>query len=211
MNEDNKNLNQDVADAKETGHKKENFDVAGEKVPRDSVFNDKKETDPEGSQAEKKYTDKDVDDIINKKYAKWQEQKEKEISEAEKLANMDANQRIEYERDQLKKELDELKAQNNKSSMAGTARKMLSKEGVNIEDELIYNLITDDAETTKNNVDSFIGAFNKAVDTKVNEILKGKTPYRYGGQNKLTKAEILDIKDEDERRKAIAENLELFD
>ena len=152
MNEDNKNLNQDVADAKETGHKKENFDVAGEKVPRDSVFNDKKETDPEGSQAEKKYTDKDVDDIINKKYAKWQEQKEKEISEAEKLANMDANQRIEYERDQLKKELDELKAQNNKSSMAGTARKMLSKEGVNIEDDLIYNLITDDAETTKNNV-----------------------------------------------------------
>ena len=76
MNEDNKNLNQDVADAKETGHKKEIFDVAGEKVPRDSVFNDNKERDPEDNQAEKKYTDKDVDEIINKKYAKWQEQKE---------------------------------------------------------------------------------------------------------------------------------------
>ena len=133
MNEDNKNLNQDAANAKETGHNKESFDVAGEKVPHDSVFKNK-ETDPEANHAEKKYTDKDVDEIINKKYAKWQEQKEKEISEAEKLANMDANQRIEYERDQLKKELDELKAQNNKSSMAGTARKMLSKEVVNIED-----------------------------------------------------------------------------
>lgn len=38
--------------------------------------------------SEKKYSDEDLDRIISEKFAKWQKKKEEEISEAEKLANM---------------------------------------------------------------------------------------------------------------------------
>lgn len=38
----------------------------------------------------KKYSDAEVDEIINKKFAKWQKEQEKKISEAEKLAGMNA-------------------------------------------------------------------------------------------------------------------------
>lgn len=47
----------------------------------------------------KKYSDADVDEIINKKFAKWQKEQEKKISEAEKLAGMNAQEKAEHERD----------------------------------------------------------------------------------------------------------------
>ena len=50
-------------------------------------------------QQQARYTDADVDAIISKKFAKWQEQHEAKVAEAAKLANMNATQRAEYERD----------------------------------------------------------------------------------------------------------------
>jgi len=62
-----------------------------------------------GAQQQARYTDADVDAIISKKFAKWQEQHEAKVAEAAKLANMNATQRAEYERDQLQRSLDELR------------------------------------------------------------------------------------------------------
>lgn len=61
------------------------------------------------NQRQARYTDADVDAIISKKFAKWQEQHEAKVAEAAKLANMNATQRAEYERDQLQRPLDELR------------------------------------------------------------------------------------------------------
>ena len=60
-------------------------------------------------QQQARYTDADVDAIISKKFAKWREQHEAKVAEAAKLANMNATQRAEYERDQLQRPLDELR------------------------------------------------------------------------------------------------------
>lgn len=60
-------------------------------------------------QQQARYTDADVDAIISKKFAKWQEQHEAKLAEAAKLAEMNATQRAEYERDQLQRRLDELR------------------------------------------------------------------------------------------------------
>ncbi|MDY5842307.1 MAG: DUF4355 domain-containing protein, partial [Peptoniphilaceae bacterium] len=49
-----------------------------------------------------KHSDEDLDRIINAKVAKLMEKQEKKISEAKKLAEMDAQQKAEYERDQFK-------------------------------------------------------------------------------------------------------------
>ena len=40
-----------------------------------------------------------MDAIISKKFAKWREQHEAKVAEAAKLAEMNATQRAEYERD----------------------------------------------------------------------------------------------------------------
>ena len=63
----------------------------------------------DGAQQQARYTDADVDAIISKKFAKWQEQHEAKVAEAAKLAEMNATQRAEYERDQLQRRLDELR------------------------------------------------------------------------------------------------------
>ena len=158
----------------------------------------------------KKYSDADVDEIINKKFAKWQKEQEKKISEAEKLAGMNAQEKAEHERDKLQKELDELKRANSVAEMEKTARTMLRDDGVNVPDEVVSSLIAEDADNTKAKVEAFSKAFKEAVQTAVKDALKGKAPATGKSGSTLTKADILKIANRAERQKAIAEHIDLF-
>ena len=158
----------------------------------------------------KKYSDAEVDEIINKKFAKWQKEQEPKISEAEKLAGMNAQEKAEHERDTLQKELDELKRANSIAEMEKTARTMLRDDGVNVPDEVVSSLIADDADNTKAKVEAFSKAFKEAVQTAVKDALKGKAPATGKDGSTLTKADILKITNRAERQKAIAEHIELF-
>lgn len=169
--------------------------------------NDEAEPD---SKATKKYSDAEVDEIINKKFAKWQKEQEKKISEAEKLAGMNAQEKAEHERDTLQKELDELKRANSIAEMEKTARTMLHDDGVNVPDEVVSSLIAEDADSTKTKVEAFSKAFKEAVQTAVKDALKGKAPATGKGGSTLTKADILKIANRAERQKAIAEHIDLF-
>ena len=169
-----------------------------------------KATDKGKNQAEeKKYTDADLDRIIDRKFAKWKSEKQKEVDEAKRLAEMDAQQKAEYQRDQLQKQLDELKHANAKNEMTGTARNMLSEAGIHAQDELLSCLVTDNAESTKAAIDSFTKLFNAAVESAVTERLKSPTP-KLGGKSRMTKEQIFKIKDKTTRLKAIQDNIDLF-
>lgn len=169
-----------------------------------------KATDKGKNQAEeKKYTDADLDRIIDRKFAKWKSEKQKEVDEAKRLAEMDAQQKAEYQRDQLQKQLDELKHANAKNEMTGTARNMLSEAGIHAQDELLSCLVTDNAESTKAAIDSFTKLFNAAVESAVTERLKSPTP-KMGGKSRMTKEQIFKIKDKTTRLKAIQDNIDLF-
>ena len=158
-----------------------------------------------------KYTDADVDEILNKKFAKWQAQQEKAVSEAKKLAEMNATQKAEYQRDQLQKEVDELKKQAAISEMMKTSRKMLSDSGITVPDELLSVLVTENAEETKAAVDSFAKAFKDALEAEVKNRLKGEPPRKgIGGAAPMTKEQIMAIKDPELRQKKMLENRELF-
>lgn len=158
---------------------------------------------------EKKYTDKDVDELINRKFAEWSKKKDKEVSEAQKLAEMNAQERAEYERDQLKKKLDELERKDTLAEMSKTARKMLSEDDINVSDDLLSLLVTTDAEETKQAVKAFSSLFKEAIKTAVADALKGSAP-KTGTGNTVTREQILSIKDRTARQKAIHENIELF-
>lgn len=137
---------------------------------------------------EKKYSDADLDKIINKKFAQWQEKKQKEVDEAQKLATMNAQQKAEYERDKLQKELDEerkqtaeFKRQAALVEMTKAARKMLTDEGISAPDEILARLVTTDAEETKTAIDSYSKAFKEAVENAVKDRLRGEIPKKGTG------------------------------
>ena len=74
----------------------------------------KKDKPDDDKGGEKKYTDDDVNGIVEKKFAKWKAQHEKDLAEtkkeAEKLAKMNADQKKDYDIEKLKAENEKLKA-----------------------------------------------------------------------------------------------------
>ncbi len=167
--------------------------------------------DTKDSASEKKYSDADLDKIINKKFAQWQEKQQKAVDEASKLATMNATQKAEYERDKLQKQLDEYKRKDTLAEMSKTARKMLTDEGISVSDELLSMLVTTDAEKTKTAVEGFSKAFTEAVEAAVKERLKGEPPKKgTGSTSGMTKEAIMAIKDPELRQQKMLENKHLF-
>lgn len=166
-------------------------------------------TEPK-SEPEKKYTDEDVNRIIDRKFAEWEKKQNKAKSEAEKLAGMNAEQKEKYENEQLKKQVEELLRKDALGKMATVARGMLGEKNISVSDDLIEMLISDDAEKTKSSVDSFISAFQSAVENAVKDALKGTPPKRTSEPASITKEQILKVKDPLERQKLIAEHMDLF-
>jgi hypothetical protein len=185
---------------------------AGSNDDKAATAQPKDEKPGKSEKDEKKYSDADLDEIIGKKFAKWQKDQEKKVDEAKKLAAMNEQQKAEYERDQLQKQLDEYKRKDTLSEMTKTARKMLTDAGIPASDEVLSILVTTDAEKTKNAVDSYSKAFKAAVEDAVKERLKGNPPTKGtgGGVGTMTKAEILAIKDPELRQKKMLENKHLF-
>ena len=183
-----------------------------EKIDTAAADQDKGAKDTKkGGEGEKKYSDADLDEIINKKFAKWEQRKQKEVDEASKLAAMNEQQKAEYERDKLRKELDEYKRKDTLSEMSKTARKMLTDAGISVSDDLLSMLVTTDAEKTKTAVEGFSKAFTDAVEAAVKERLKGEPPKKgTGGASSMTKEAIMAIKDPELRQQKMLENKHLF-
>jgi len=164
-------------------------------------------TAPEPEKGEKTYTAEEVDKIIGAKFARWQAEQEKKIAEAEKLAQMNEAEKTKYEKEQLEKELAQLKAEQNHSAMIKQARGMLKEQGVTLPDEVLDVLVTsDDAAKTKATVEAFSQAYKDAVAKGVADSLHTGTP-KTGTAPKMTMDEIQKIKDPIERQKLIEANI----
>lgn len=159
---------------------------------------------------EKTFSRDELAKIMAAEKEKWKAELEAEKTQAEKLAKMNAEEKIAFERDQLKAELESLRAEKAKADMTKTARGMLADANVNISEDLLAALVTEEAEATKTNVDSFIKSFKEEVDKAVKEALKGKVAKKPATQAGLTKEDILAVKDRSERLRLIAENQGLF-
>lgn len=178
------------------------------------------EGDPEDDQTNQqddsktpKYTEEDMQRALRRKAAevnKKRDKEEKEKSEAERLRTMSDEEKRAHEFKEMQKELAALKNERALGEMAKTARGLLADRHINVSDDLIKNLISTDAEATKNAVDSFAAAFEKAVQDAVAERLKGKAPTAGSTNKKITKDEILAVKDRRERQRLINENMDLF-
>lgn len=185
---------------------------ADDPEPNPEPGNPAPEPAPEPKPREKKYTDDDVNNIINRKFAEWEKKQEKERqkkSEADKLKEMNAQQKADYEREQLEKKVEELMKKETLSQMSRSARGMLQEKGINISDQLLSMLVSEDADTTKASVDSFVSLFQSEVGKSVKEALKGETP-KTGGASRMTKEQIMAVTNRAERQRLIKENINLF-
>lgn len=171
------------------------------------------QADPAEDSKTPKYTEEDMQRALRRIAAevnKKRDKEEKEKSEAERLRTMSDEEKRAHEFKEMQKELSTLKNERALGEMAKTARGLLADRHINVSDDLIKNLISTDAEATKNAVDSFAAAFEKAVQDAVAERLKGKAPTAGSTNKKITKEEILAVKDRRERQRLINENMDLF-
>lgn len=157
----------------------------------DDPDDDDDDDDPDG---EKKYSVKEVDELIKRKKAEWEKQRKKDDDEAKKFAKMNAQEKAEYKQQQLEKRIQELEDEKTLSGMRDEARKQLSEKGINISDELLAFMVSKDAKETKEAVDSFAELFNAAVNEVVKSKARQSTPkeggYIPGGKNGLNLREM---------------------
>lgn len=183
--------------------------VDGEGANKDATTTTQTEPKQDDKQ-QPKYTDADVDEIVSKRLAKWEKQQAAKVEEAAKLAEMNAQQKAEYERDKVQKELDEYKRRDTVNAMVAESRRQLSEQGIAVSDDILARLVGETAEETKASVDAFSTAFTAAVEDAVKKQLAGKAPAAGVATKTMTKEEILAIKDPITRQAAIRDNIGLF-
>lgn len=183
--------------------------VDGEGANKDATTTTQTEPKQDNKQ-QPKYTDADVDEIVSKRLAKWEKQQAAKVEEAAKLAEMNAQQKAEYERDKVQKELDEYKRRDTVNAMVAESRRQLSEQGIAVSDDILARLVGETAEETKASVDAFSTAFTAAVEDAVKKQLAGKAPAAGVATKTMTKEEILAIKDPITRQAAIRDNIGLF-
>lgn len=138
-----------------------------------------------GASDSKKYNDKDVNEIVAKKLARWKSEQAEKDKEAKKLAEMNANQKKDYEIKKANEAAATAKAQVARYEMTDTARKMAADADINLTDEDLNHLVAEDADTTKTNMDWLAGLKDRITKDVKSEYLKGNPP-KVGG-NKLEK------------------------
>jgi len=156
-----------------------------------------------------KYTDADLDRILGKKFAEWQQKRTKEVSEAERLAKMSAEEKANEHVKSLEKRVLEFEQREARNEMMRQARALLDERDINASDAILVNLIADDADNTKLAVENFAKEFETAVENAVKAKLKSETP-RSGAPSGLTREQIMNIQNRSERQRLIKENMHLF-
>jgi len=159
MEEENKNVN--------GGAEKEPTGTENKTQTFDEVLSNKE------YQAE---FDRRVQKAIETAKGKWQEINDAEKTEAEKLAKMNKEQKLEYEAQKEKQEKENALAELNAYKMKEQATKIASEKGLEVSllDLIDFRTIT--AEKLNENIDNLSIVFNKAVERTVNERLKEDTP-----------------------------------
>ncbi|MDW4214792.1 DUF4355 domain-containing protein [Staphylococcus saprophyticus] len=162
-------------------------------------------------QGGKTFTQEEVDQILKDRLAREKKNKEDAVKEAEKLAKMNKDQKAEYEREQMQKELDAYKAKEARNEMKKHASDVFKNNEITPNDELLEIVTADTADQTQANVQAFNDVLNNMVKEQVQAKLYQGTPKNYSnGSGGVTRESIEQIKDDSARQQAIAQNMHLF-
>lgn len=129
----------------------------------------------EGNQAEfDRRVQQAIGTAVKNAQEKWKLMTDDKVSEAEKLAKMNKEEKAEYLRKKQEKELSEREAAVTKKELMAEAKNTLAEKKlpVGLADVLNYT----DADSCKKSIEAVEQAFQKAVEAAVQEKLKGGEP-----------------------------------
>ena len=128
-----------------------------------------------GNQAEfDRRVQKAVNTAVTKAQEKWQALADDKLSEAEKLAKMTKEEKAQYMQQKREKELTDREAAITRKELMAEAKNTLASDG--LPQELAEVLNYSDADTCKKSMEKVKEVFQRAVDTAVEEKLKGGKP-----------------------------------
>jgi len=138
-----------------------------------------------GHQAEfDRRVQKAIDTALSNARSKWQALADDKISEAEKLAKMNKEEKADYLRQKKEKELTDKEAAITKRELMAEAKVTLADKGLPV--ELAGLLVFSDAESCNASIETMAKAFEDAVSQKVEERLKGGKPPKRASSNNHT-------------------------
>ena len=128
-----------------------------------------------GNQAEfDRRVQKAVNTAVTKAQEKWQALADYKLSEAEKLAKMTKEEKAQYMQQKREKELTDREAAITRKELMAEAKNTLASDG--LPQELAEVLDYSDADTCKKSMEKVKEVFQRAVETAVEEKLKGGKP-----------------------------------
>lgn len=135
--------------------------------------------DPDGKHV---YTDEQVNEIVKKRLARAEKEKQAAVDEAAKLAKMNADQKKDYELEKAQKERDELKSQLATYEMGKRARSMFEEAKLTVTEDDLQHVVTPEAESTEANAKWLIAHDQAVAEGVRQELLKGNTPKTHGSK-----------------------------
>lgn len=148
---------------------------------------------------------------IAKARASWEAEQAEALelakSEGERLAKLTKDERAKEEEAKRIQAIEERERAIAEREMKMATMALLVEEG--LPQEFLGHVLAPTAEEVKAKISDLRNIFDKEVEKRVNERLVQSAPRR-GAINGLTKEEIMAIENDDERQRAIAENIQLF-
>lgn len=146
---------------------------------------------PEGEEAQevkktkqkpeaKTFTQDEVDSIVQKRLDRALKDKQKEIddakSEAVKYAKMNKDEKQQHDLEKAQADAKKAREDLARYQLRDATRQQIIDSGYAPTDEDIDMVVTGDAETTKNNTQSFLAMVERIRNSVRNDLLKGNTP-----------------------------------
>lgn len=124
---------------------------------------------------EKKFTQAEVDKMIEKRLAREKQKAEDEKKEAERLAKMTEQERLEEEFKKKQADLDARIKELDKKEMQNTSLDILVEKGYSpsTSKQLLAFLDYSDADACKKSIDTIHNVLSKIIETEVNNKIKG--------------------------------------
>lgn len=108
--------------------------------------------------------------------AKWEEDYKAKLTEAEKLAKMNAEQKLKYDLDKATKEVAELKSQLDAGNLRKTATDIATDKGLPVGYLDLIDFSKENAETITGRIDKLVELRSKDMENYLNSKLQQPTP-----------------------------------
>lgn len=183
--------------------KDEGIDEAKEeKVDTQPEDKSKEETNEDYDNEVKTFTQEEVDKIVKERLSRvkkntfTQDDIEKivkdRLDEAEKLKNMNAKDKADYEKQKLEAEINQLRAEKVRYGLEKEASTMLADKKITADETILSFVVKEDADKTKEAVEKFTALMDELVNKAVKEALRQDTPKSNNSTNKTkTEAELI--------------------